>query len=266
MGLNNIDRTLEYLLQFAKADIQVDDRVIHQPINSIELSDTFFAIDSCVMCGYCCLYTHNVYTQSEYDKIMSYDLKNLEAYDPPLPARFIEDLRVDMIPSVHTINGKEVTLYTSAKEPINIFLPKRDRAKGKNVDRCHYMYVRPDGYRVCGVHPVRSITCRIPHMRVDRNRKLGKVYLSTRAYGRNWAIGCPVDFPLPKTVEEFEASKADKLEKMEYLLRVAKEYNIETWLPEVIDFIQHIPFENYQAYSHVNIIDKKTPKFFNLKG
>lgn len=261
MGLNNIDRTIEYIIPFAKGDIEIDGEIRHEPINSIQLSEDFFNIDSCVMCGYCCLYTKNVYTQSEYDRIMSYDLKDLESYDPPLPAKFIEDLRIDLAPSKHTVNGKEVILYTSAKEPINIFLPKRGQAKGRNVDRCHYMYERPDGYRVCGIHPVRSVTCRIPHLRVNRNRRLGKVYITTTAYGRNWAIGCPVKFPKPQNREQFEASKAEKLEKLENILSIAQEYNVDTWLPQVIEYVKSIPFEGYENFLTVNIIEKKAHKF-----
>ena len=259
--MNNIDKILQYLVPFAKEEIQIDDTIIKYPITSIVLSDHFFEIDSCNMCGHCCPPEHNVYTQFECDEIMSYDLKNLEEYG--LPSRYIEELRANLIKTVHNVNGRYVNLYTFAKPFPKMFLPRKGE-NGKEVPRCYWVYKREDDHIVCGIHPVRSITCRMPHMRVFHNKKSGRVSITNSQFGRNWALGCLVKFSNPSTVEQFEAVKAGRLEKLKYLNRIAEDVNVRTYLPEVIAYVERITFDKYQTYLNKNILEKKSKKLFKI--
>lgn len=257
--MNNIDKIFQYLIPFAKEEIQIDNSLIKYPISSIVLSEHFFEIDGCQMCGHCCPPEHNVYTQFEYDEIMSYDLANLESYG--LPVNYIEELRQGLVKSEHIVNGNVVFLYTFAKPFPMMFLPRKGE-NGKEVTRCYWVHKREDGHIVCGIHPVRSITCRMPHMRVFHSKKSGRVLLTNSQFGRNWALGCLVQFLQPATLDQFEVAKSNKLEKLKYLLRIAEDLSIKTYLPEVIKYIESISFDNYQRYLNKNILEKRSKKLF----
>ena len=259
--MNNIDKILQYLIPFAKEDIEIDDEAISYDITSIVLSDKFFEVDGCNMCGHCCPPEHNVYTQFEYDYIMSYDLDELEGYG--LPRHYIEELRQNLVESTHRINGRNVKLYTFAKPFPMMFLPRKGE-NGKEVPRCYWVHKREDGHIVCGIHPVRSITCRMPHMRVFHNKRSGHVSITNSQFGRNWALGCLVEFHQPSTQEEFDMVKKGRLVKLQYLNEIAKEFNIKTYLPEVIQYVDKIQFNNYQSYLGKNILNKQPKKLFNI--
>lgn len=257
--MNNVDKILQYLVPFAKETIQIDDELINYPINEIVLSDKFFEIDGCNMCGHCCPPEHNVYTQFEYDEIMNYNLDDLDEYG--LPRHYIEELRENLTQSTHNINGKDVQLYTFAKPFPMMFLPRKGE-NGKEVPRCYWVHKREDEHIVCGIHPVRSITCRMPHMRIFHNKKSGHVSITNSQFGRNWALGCLVEFSQPATLEQFEEVKAGRLEKFKYLLKVADDFNVKTYLPEVIKYVESIEFDSYQSYLNKNILEKKSKKLF----
>lgn len=257
--MNNIDKILQYLVPFAKEEIQIDNEIIRFPITQIVLSSKFFEVDSCNMCGHCCPPEHNVYTQFEYEEIMDYNLDNLEEYG--LPRHYIEELRENLTQSTHNINEKEVQLYTFAKPFPMMFLPRKGE-HGKEVPRCYWVHKREDDHIVCGIHPVRSITCRMPHMRVFHNKKSGHVSITNSQFGRNWALGCLVEFAQPATEEQFNQVKAGRLEKLNYLLKIADDFNVKTYLPEVIKYVEDIKFDNYQSYLNKNILEKKPKKLF----
>ena len=60
----------------------------------------------------------------------------------------------------------------------------------------------------------------------------------------------------------------NNLEKIEYLNRVAEEMNVETYLPEVIEYLNKLTFENYHQYLTKNILEKRpeltTKKLFKI--
>lgn len=259
--MNNIDKILQYLVPFSKEPIHIDDDVIDYPITSIVLSDKFFDVDGCNMCGHCCPPEHNVYTQFEYDTIMNYKIEDLDSYG--LPRHYVEELRSNLVKSKHAINGKEISLYTFAKHFPMMFLPRKGE-NGKEVPRCYWVHKREDQHIVCGIHPVRSITCRMPHMRVFHNKKSGRVSITNTQFGRNWALGCLIEFYKPANEDEFAYVKSGRLEKLEYLLRISDDFNVKTYLPEVIAYVKQIGFDNYQSYLGKNILDKQPKKLFNI--
>lgn len=259
--MNNIDKILQYLVPFSKESIQIDNEIISYNITSIVLSDKFFEVDGCNMCGHCCPPEHNVYTQFEYDEIMNYDLSELDSYG--LPRHYIEELRQNLSESIHNVNGKSVKLYTFAKPFPMMFLPRKGE-NGKEVPRCYWVHKREDGHIVCGIHPVRSITCRMPHMRVFHNKKSGHVSITNSQFGRNWALGCLVEFHQPSSKDEFDMVKKGRLEKLYYLLKIADEFNVKTYLPEVIKYVEQIEFKNYQSYLGKNILGKQPKKLFKI--
>lgn len=253
--MNNIDKILQYLIPMASENIEIDGEIIENKVNSIVLSDKFFDIDGCNMCGHCCPPEHNVYVQFEYDAIMEYDLESIKEYG--LPTHYLEDLKSNLDKSTHNINGKEVSLYTFNKKYPMMYLPR----KGKEVQRCYWVHKRDDGCIVCGIHPVRSITCRMPHMRIFLNKRTGNVSITNTQFGRNWALGCQVEFHSPRTPEEFESSKQGKLEKLRYLQKIADEFNIGTYLPEICEYIENLTFDTYRYYLRKNIISQPKKLF-----
>lgn len=46
----------------------------------------------------------------------------------------------------------------------------------------------------CSIHIYKPLHCWLPHMRVLHNQKQSYAILARTQYGRNWALGCPVDF------------------------------------------------------------------------
>ena len=61
---------------------------------------------------------------------------------------------------------------------------------------------------------------------------------------------------------QFEQVKAGRLEKLSYLLKIANEFHVDTYLPEVIAYVNAIRYDNYQQYLCRNIIEKRAKKLF----
>ena len=262
--MDNISKILDYLRSFAKSNIILDDKEIECPVNSIKLGPRFFNTDGCNMCGFCCLAEHNVYTEFEWkaikacvdDDILEYGRKYGE--ENGLPLDFVHALQNESKESIHNVNGKDVKLYTYSGAYPTLHLEGRgDRP------RCALVHVRPDGKVVCGAHPVRSITCRMPHLRIYKSTA-GNITLNLAEYGRNWALKCSIcAFPEPGTSEIFEANKADRLDKLEYLLKIANDMNVETYLPTVIEHVKSATFDNYKDMLGNDLLHyKHTKKLF----
>lgn len=257
MSVSNIRKIMQYLAPVACSDIEVDGTVLKNDVRSIKLSEKFFDLDECKMCGGCCVPEHNVFVQFEYDAIMSYTAQQMEEYG--LPSEYLDELKENLTESSHTVNGAKIPLYTFTKPYPELYIAPR----GRTIPRCYWAYQRDDGNIVCGIHPVRSITCRMPHMRILSKTGSRSASFTTTQFGRNYALKCPSTFHSPQSEVEFEVSKADKLDKLRYLERIADAVNVKTHLPEICAYIEQITFDNYRRYLGVNIINN-TKKLFQL--
>ena len=151
------------------------------------------------------------------------------------------------------INGKTVYVYVHKCPKTEMFIP----AKGKIKQTCNWMFEQNGLYR-CGIHPVVSMTCDIPHMKMFHSKE-GSVSIATSQYGRNWAMECPITFRSPKDKDEFEDIKQRRINKLKRIHDCAVDLNInETYVPEVIEYIKSIPYECYKealGYDFIHIID-----------
>ena len=256
---DNITKILSYLTPFTAEKIDFNGKVIAEPVNTIKLAGDFFTIDGCELCGYCCLAEHNVYTQFEYEAIMNCTDEDIINYGFQIPIEPIHELKEGLTKATYKINGKDVNLYTFKGTFPVMYLERR----GGERQRCHFVHQREDGKVICGIHPVRSITCRVPHMRVY-NSSAGNTSIHNSQYGRNWALKCPVTFPEPTNEEEFNRAKNGKLETLRYLVRIAEDMNVKTYVPQIVAYVESCTFENYKSKLETNLLAKKTKHFINL--
>lgn len=260
--MDNTSKIIWYLRLVAKEPIQIDGREEWVGITGIKLASTIFNTDGCEVCGdCCCVHEDNVYTQHEYDKIMNMTDDEFraegfefgpEGFDP----WWLTKLKTKLLLEKHIINGKEIPFYISKVEDVKLTRVHTSEDK-KNilVPRCTFTRRDPDGLTKCSIHPVRSITCDMPHVRFIY-RKNSTVSIGIVQYGRNWAMGCPVKFHEPVDEIEWQKNKDNVLRKLKHLNRNAEDLNIETYLPEVIEYLEDIPYENYKSYLGKDIINK----------
>lgn len=261
--MNNIDKILQYLQIVSKSPIKVDNQLYDRcnKIHRIQLSNTFFLTDRCNSCGCCDVPEDNVYVQFEYDKIMSITESEYHSYNSDLDINQLYRLRDGLIEKVYNINGRNVPVYVFKLDKQNLYLSQ----KGKYIDRCTWAF-NPRGNDnsenekfttyYCHIHPVTSITCKMPHMRFINNSRSNILRIGIYQFGRNWATKCPVVFREPRNIEEWLNNKSDRLRKLEYLLRVSRELYIDTYLPEIISYVEDIDYSNYRDYLECDIVER----------
>lgn len=254
MSVNNIDKLMWYLRLVAKEPIHVDNKVYWVEKTEIRLQKTFFHTDSCISCGCCCVVEDNVYTQHEYDKIMSITDAEFNSAHPDLDPANLHRLRKGIKQVNHIVNGITKPFYIYKKEPTTYFVPNKGET-GKIVERCTWQTHQGEKF-YCGIHPVESITCALPHMKWFYVNRTHTISIGTSQYGRNWALGCPIQFYPPANEEQFNEIKEARLDKFRHLNRNAEDLEIETWLPDMIRYTEGIPFDGYQRYLEKNIISE----------
>lgn len=263
--MDNTSKIIWYLRLVAKEPIQIDGREEWMGIKTIGLSPSLFYTDECEVCGdCCCVHEDNVYTQFEYDKIMNMTDEEFraegyifgpEGFDPV----YLNRLKPMIHSETHVVNGKEINLYIAPvdKDVKLTCTHCPPRKEGFEYPRCTWTRRDPDGLTKCSIHPVRSITCDMPHVRFIYQK--GKTMsIGIVQYGRNWSIGCPIAFSAPKDEERWQKNKDNVLRKLKHLNQNGLDMNIETWLPEIIEYIEAIPYENHESYLGRHIIDATT--------
>lgn len=245
--MKNIDKILHYIKFFAKNPIEIDGRVEERKKNGIRLATTFFMTDDCIQCGRCCIGEDHVYTEHEWRRILNCPDSDFEEAD--LPIFRLKELRENTFPESHIINGKEIKVYVHKCPKTEMFIP----AKGRVKQTCNWLFEQNGLYR-CGIHPVVSMTCDLPHTRMFHARE-GVVSIGTAQYGRNWAMRCPISFHKPKDEDEFNTIKERRIAKLQSISDCAFDMNIkDTYIPEIIQYIRSIPYENHEDALGVNFI------------
>ncbi|MBQ2856688.1 MAG: hypothetical protein IJE78_06130 [Bacteroidaceae bacterium] len=254
MSVNNLSKIIQHLEPLHIGPLVVDGKQYDRPKIWLKLSPTFFDVDSCFGCGKCCLHVAQnlVLTQSEYEHLMKCTENDFIEYG--LDPSKLPILQNSMKPTHHVVNGKEITLYRDSSKLQSLYSSEQD----KQVDTCPYLFKNAEGLYRCGVHPVRSITCRMPHLRVFYTNH-GCVSVGISQYGRNWRIGCEVQFQKCKAAEQFEQIKSQRIDQLKYLLRVAEDCNFNTYLPALIEYAQHATFSNYEQFLNRDIMPQVSP-------
>lgn len=238
MSINSVYKLLDYLVKVAKEPVDVNGSSVHyDPPLSVTISESFFWKDNCIMCGRCCMNETVVWTDEGLNRIIRYidTPPNAENSSDEgvlrISSEDLEDLSTILVPQVLTINGVERTFYVCPKDSRydgqwHYFEGKGDR------QRCHWMR-ELDGKFCCGIHPVRSVTCALPHMRFYHAKKTNRTFIRMMQYGRNHKLGCPIEFG-----EVSEEGMPDKIHWLKILKECADDLGISTWLPEIIQYLE----------------------------
>ena len=270
MSVPNIEKLFQYLSAVSLKPIELGpfrtDRKSYpaqtfgDPVQSVVLNDTFFYTDNCYMCGGCDPAESNLFTVSEFARIKACTDKEFE--ESGLDPSYLHMLKAGLEPTVYNINGKDVMTYVFKQRKNWMYLPVR----GKELNRCTWCFQEENHKFKCRIHPVESITCIMPHLRFYHFPGSSRSSMGIHQFGRNWALGCQVQFSEPLDEDEFERNKADRIEKLWKLYQCGLDLNVDTHIPQIVEFIEDCTFENHKDYFKLNmLIPKKTPiKFFPL--
>lgn len=258
MSIPNIDKLLQYLQCVSKHPINVDGKVIGDQITDIRLNSKFFYNDSCQNCGSCDPPESNLYTASEYQAILDATEEQFTEYG--LEYSYLEELRNNLIQTTWNINGLDVPFWMYEQQENILYLPSRE----KEVPRCSWCFQCDEHKYKCRIHPVESITCIMPHLRIFHVSGSHRSSIGISQFGRNWALGCPVILTPPKNEEEFNYNKQNRINKLRRLMQVGLDMNIDTYLPEVIQYVEATEYDNHLKRLHKNVIKTKQIKLFTL--
>lgn len=268
MSLPNVEKIISYIYPVAKVPVTVDGKHVGDPPKSIKINYSFFYTDGCISCGRCCnRYSDCVYTEHEYQKIQNISDDYIASYmGEGLPVEGIQSLRNRIECVTHDINGNQINLYHFNAKSIDMYIRVLDEVK----PRCEFQFDSGSAY-YCAIHPVRSITCRMPHVRMFHPSRGHSTSIGISQYGRNWALGCPINLTPPSDYLEFNHNKDDRLEKLCYLRLIADDLKIDTYLPEIIEYVDKITFDNHEQYLGKDILSPeitglKTIKLFDIQS
>lgn len=224
--MDSAHQLVSYLSRVAKQPIEFSNsRATKEIIRGVKLSNRFFVKDDCMVCGKCCSNYNVVYTRSTFEEIMFSTREDFEAENLDYETKF------DLIQGIRCkpmeVNGKMINFYSfpkmSRKQTNTFETPKK---------KCYFMEKRGDRI-VCTIHPIRSITCRIPHLRFIYRKNTEMTVLGVGKYPRNFNIGCPITFK--NTLDE--ASVQGRIKDLKTLLSCAEDIGVDTYLPEIIDYL-----------------------------
>jgi len=208
----------------------------YEPANKVILSPAFFRGDDCVCCGRCCKNFTTTYTQEGKNRIDNCKDEDYAKFglDPSIKQTFIDKLEQVNI----NINGKEIPFWGSFQKDKSKLVhanyentnPKKDQFL-----RCAWTIEIEPGKWVCSIHPMKSITCALPHMNIYHNVK-NNVYIRKQQYGRNFLLGCPIEFGEFK----YDSYKNWDLYWLKALRDAANDMQINTYLPELLNYLESI--------------------------
>lgn len=229
MGIESSLKLLEYVNKVAKEPIIVNGQPFGKaPVVRVSLNESFFLKDDCVMCGRCCLNETTAWTDEGMNRIKGATPEDFSKWE--LDYAVVDEIFQRMTTNTVDINGKAVNFYVCGRDKVSeaFKLSWPDR---KESPRCHWLFEKDGTYR-CRVHPVRSVTCGMPHCRFFHNEKTHSTSIGVSQYGRNWALKCPVEFgPVD------EASVQSRILWLERLYAVAQDCGINTFLPEILEYL-----------------------------
>lgn len=231
MSIDSSQKLLEYVNRVAKVPLVVDGEPFgHLPPDKLTIKKSFFLKDSCTMCGKCCPNETTAWTTEGYNRILSEPDSTFTQFglDPSVKDTILQNLHK----MVMNVNGKGVTVWTHSaddhKQANRLSWP--DRAE---VERCHWLFEK-DGTHRCLIHPVRSITCGMPHVRFIYIARTNHTTMGVTQFGRNFRLKCPVEF-----TELDEQGIQTKLVWLKRLNDCAEDFGVPTYLPEIIQYLEN---------------------------
>ena len=226
MSMESSLKLLEYINKVAKEPIILNGQPFGTPpATRVVLNESFFWKDDCTMCGKCCPNETTVWTVEGLRRVLNSTKTDFTKWG--LDYTVIQEIESRITENVVDINGREVAFYVSDKDKacdaFRLEWPDR-----KEQPRCHWLFEKDGTYR-CRIHPVRSVTCGMPHCRFFHSVKTRTTTIGVSQFGRNWALKCPVEFG---GVDE--ASVQTRVLWLERLYATAEDCGINTFLPEIL--------------------------------
>lgn len=238
MSVRSSLKLLQYLHRVSKEPIIVDGASPSIPVpRAVTLDESFFWSDSCVQCGRCCMNETVVWTQEGLNRILDYIERDEQGENNAgvgivrVAPEDIEELSEKLVEKTININGVDRIFYEFPRDSAYAGQWQYFEGRGDR-QRCHWLRKLGDKF-CCGLYPIRSVTCALPHLRFMHIAKTNRTVIRTMQYGRNHRLGCPAEF---KPVEE--ANIAAKLESLKMLKACADDLEIDTWLPEIIEYLE----------------------------
>lgn len=256
MSVPNIEKLFQYLQCFSKDGIEFNGITISEPITSVKLNSKAFYTDYCDNCGCCDPPESNLYSKSEYLRILNCKDEVFTEYG--LDPSYLHTLRDGLHLRKANINGEDVELYEFKQLENIMYLPNR----GKEIKRCTWCFKSEDNKFKCRIHPVESITCIMPHLRVFHIKGTGRSSIGICQFGRNHMLKCPVILKPPEDEIQFNKNKDNVIFKLSRLNEVGLDLNIKTHLPRVIEYISEITFKNHKDAIGKNMITSYQRKLF----
>lgn len=238
MSIESSLKLIDYIARVSKEPIVLDGKPISVPVpKSVTIDESFFWKDGCVMCARCCVNEASVWTQEGLNRIVQYvesdeqRPNNGDLGVVRVSPDDMEELSMMIQEKVVNINGQDRTLYVCPKD--KPYEGQWQYLEGRgDRQRCHWVR-ELEGKFCCGIHPIRSVTCGLPHIRFFNVKKTNRTVLRIMQYGRNHKLGCPVEFE-PATEEGLE----EKIYWLKVLNDTANDLGISTWLPEIIEYLE----------------------------
>lgn len=221
MSIESTEKLLEYINRVSKVPLVVNGKpFVTQHPKWVTLRRSFYYKDSCLMCGKCCPNETTAWTKEGYYRVLNAENEEIKF----AVLKKLEEITVD-------VNGKQASFWVYPKDE------RQDANKlswpdRKEVERCHWLF-EEDGLHKCAIHPIRSITCGMPHVRFAYVEKTRHTSIGTLQFGRNFRLKCPIEFNTPD-----EESIRTKMFWLNCLLKCADDLGVETFLPEIINYLE----------------------------
>lgn len=229
MSVESTLKLLEYVNKVSKEDIILNGQPFgNSAVKKVVLNDSFFQKDDCTMCGKCCPNETTAWTSEGLQRIVKSTPDDFTKWG--LNQEVLYEIQERIQEQVVDINGKEVLFFVSDKDSSKE-ASRVEWADRKEQPRCHWLFEKDGTYR-CRIHPVRSVTCGMPHCRLFHNVNTHTTTIGVSQFGRNWALKCPVEFgPFD------EASTQTRILWLERLYATAEDCGIDTFLPEILEYL-----------------------------
>lgn len=231
MSIESSAKLLEYINRVAKVPLVVNGEPFgHEPPKKVTIRQSFFLKDSCTMCGKCCPNETTAWTQEGIHRILDEPAETFFKFglDPAVKEAIYQNVEDVVI----NVNGKDVRMWVHPADDNKTAnrLSWPDRAE---TTRCHWLFEK-DGTHRCSIHPIRSITCGLPHVRFLYTAKTNHTTIGTLQFGRNFRLKCPVKF-----TEFDEESVQTKILWLKRLNNCAIDMGVPTFLPEIISYLEN---------------------------
>lgn len=211
--------------------VRIGRTIVEYPgVFGVKIMENFFRKDGCNKCGRCCVNEETVWTESAIKPF-------LQEYKESATHTDVEtELFNSLLRQKIWVNGNVHYMYKSRKKK-NPQVATFANNERDPQPRCRWLDLGEDneiGYHECSclIHKWRSATCHVPHIRLSQSNAMGR--LSVTQYGRNWQLHCPVEFEYVIDEQDIQT----KIETLKLLQVYANDLGIETYLPEIIQYLE----------------------------